>query len=172
MRSLIFATWCALTFISLSPSLARATEEFPPVITGELGLDYLPDCGLCHVKGNTGSGTAKTPFALAMKERGLQPEDAVSVRSALMDLDKDGVDSDGDGSTDIEELMAGTNPNSPSDGATVRIGDDPQYGCSVRGSSAGDPKGLPLLYVLAGLVVFALLRARVGRREVADERRG
>lgn len=92
---------------------AWATDTFPSTIQSKYSLGDLPPelCALCHTNGITGSGTVNTPFGRALRMRGLQPSDETSLRAALDALAAESVDSDGDGVTDVAELMAGTSPN-------------------------------------------------------------
>ncbi len=158
----------ALSIAVLSPCHAVATEQFPTSLAAQLTLDYVPDCSLCHSRGVTGAGTATSPFALAMKERGLQPGNVASLGQALQAMTRDGVDSDGDGATDIEELSRGTSPNSPSAGASLRDNEGPSYGCSVTPARVGRARSPTVLAALStlGALGVALLRRR--RRPVTQ----
>lgn len=92
---------------------AWATDAFPAAIQTKLGLADLPPdlCSLCHTNGVTGTGTVNTPFGKAMRMNGLLPNDTASLNAALDALAAANIDSDGDGITDVAELMAGTSPN-------------------------------------------------------------
>lgn len=48
-----------------------------------------------------------------MKARGLQPGDDTSLFAALDAMNRDTVDSDGDGTPDVQEIENDTDPNSP-----------------------------------------------------------
>ncbi len=138
-------------------STGFAKRQFPGLIQRDLSLSYEVPCSVCHLKGNTGSSTAGTPFALSLRDRGLSG-DSNSLSSALSRLQTDGVDSDGDGIPDVTELRAGTDPNSS---ANARIIDDqePGYGCggsAPRGSGDGGP-------TLGALGLLVLLIWRRGR---------
>jgi hypothetical protein len=124
-----------------SPALASAT--YPGEIQTKYGLANIPSqlCTLCH-PGATGTGTATTRFAVALQARGLVGSSPASLNMALDRLATDMVDSDGDGVTDVAELMAGTNPNvaeaSGMDGGTGGGGGggslvvpDLKYGCGA-----------------------------------------
>ena len=148
--------------LALWPASASAVPEFPHTIQRGQSLSYEPPCGVCHVKGNTGIGTAETPFALALRERGLMAGDDHSLTSALTALEKDGVDSDGDGVIDVDELSEGTDPNSP--GKTKLKGRlDPKWGCSIASAPAPTP-AQPHQLAALGLALPALLLATRRKR--------
>lgn len=92
---------------------AWATDMFPAAIQNKYMLGDLPPelCALCHTNGITGAGTVNTPFGRALRMNGLLPNDTASLNAALDALQTAMVDSDGDGVTDIDELIAGTSPN-------------------------------------------------------------
>lgn len=102
-----------LLLFLIGPASAWATAEFPSAIQSQLGLGDLPSelCGLCHTNGNGQSGTVNTPFGRSMRMRGLLPNDRASLDAALAALATENVDSDGDGVSDVTELMAATSPN-------------------------------------------------------------
>ncbi|MBF5046234.1 MULTISPECIES: thrombospondin type 3 repeat-containing protein [Myxococcaceae] len=140
-----------LLSLGASAGAAHATQNFPGAIRRELGLSYTPDCSLCHV-GAQRVGTVKTPFGTSMRARGLVFYDESSLRTALSALRAERTDSDGDGVGDIDELIAGTDPNH-APGATSG-GEEPPppptYGCSAAGAAAP----------LALLALLRLLRRR------------
>jgi hypothetical protein len=138
---------------------AAAKPQFPSVIASDLKLSYLPPCSLCHAKGNTSSATVTTHFGLALLARGLSGSET-SLTSALASLAADGGDSDGDRVSDVAELKAGTDPNSPANASLVN-NDDPGYGC---GGSPPEPRSrqasAPLLLGGALAWVLKFRRAR------------
>jgi len=143
----------------LLPSNVLASRRFPAQVATQLGLSYEPACSLCHVKGNTGPGTAETPVALSMKARGLQSGGRSSVSSSLTALDSDRVDSDGDGVTDVDELRMGTDPNSPEPTSFAGRA-DPSFGCEVgRSQERTDVLG-PFPAMMLALAIWVRVRRR------------
>ncbi|HTA88460.1 MAG TPA: thrombospondin type 3 repeat-containing protein [Polyangiaceae bacterium] len=137
-QSLSLSVLAFLTFGLSSP--AQAKPEFPSEIQSDLKLSYLVPCSVCHIEDNTGSSTPITPFALALRARGLSGDNG-SVGTSLALLAADGVDSDGDGVTDIAELKAGTDPNSSANASLIND-QEPGYGCGgspPTGRSEGGP---------------------------------
>lgn len=137
---------------------ARATPNFPPAIQQHLGLSAPPPCAICHQDGKTGTGTVTTPFGVSMRSHGLVPNDTSTLTKALDALEAEKVDSDGDGTPDIEELQAGSDPNTAGGGSIN--GPPVAYGCGASARIA--PEG-PLDAVAAfgsALAVLGLVLAR------------
>jgi hypothetical protein len=143
----------AVLLALLSPG-ARASQPFPDTLRTRLELSGAPACTVCHSNNLGGSGTVTKKFGAALRARGLEAGDTGSLADALTRLEADGVDSDGDGTGDVAELRAGTDPNTGT--GTGQGGDGAQGGCAA-GPSAG-PCAL-----LASLALLAL-RAAAGRR--------
>lgn len=121
---------------------AWASDTFPPAIMNKYGLAEMPPelCALCHTNGITGLGTVNTPFGKAVRMHGLVAGDTASLNAALDAMATENVDSDGDGVTDVAELMAGTSPNvsaAPTGGGAGGGGGGgtvlppPRYGCGA-----------------------------------------
>jgi hypothetical protein len=132
---------------------ARATPNFPGAIKDKLSAVAAPECAICHVSGRVGGrGTVNTPFGAAMRARGLVLYDEASLGTALAQIEKDGIDSDGDGTIDVDAVRMGKNPNPSSD--------VPMYGCVGRVSPAAPTdSGLPALGILV-LLAAAMIRRR------------
>ena len=157
----------AVTIVTIvaRPSVAHAVPEFPRAIERSLSLDYEPPCFLCHVKDKTGLGTAETPFALSMRDLGLSADDHNSIDTALTALTDEKIDSDGDGVDDIDELKAGTDPNTDAP-ASLRSATQPSLGCSALPHRRETSALLPVLG-LGFLLRFIGRRQRRARRDHA-----
>lgn len=140
----------------LSSSKANATSRFPSAIYYHLLLPYMPPCSLCHARGSTGPGTAQTPFALSAQARGMIKKDNNSLTAALDAMDRDAVDSDGDGVPDIQELRDDTNPNTPAN-VSLSGTSGPNAGCG-GGSTGRSPNAYPAFSLV--LLLLPLLRRR------------
>jgi len=136
----------AILSIGLVPRTAWPTDNFPSAMQRDLALSYSPPCSLCHVGGVTQQGTVNTPFGKSMRARGLVAYDENALAATLATMQDAHVDSDGDGTADIDELKAGTDAN-VSDVPGMGIGPDaslvpPEYGCTfVRHARSISPHG-------------------------------
>jgi hypothetical protein len=109
MRSALVVTSLASLFILSAGALA--SPEFPGTIRDHVGASRAPACIICHATAAGGSGTVTKDFGLAMMDAGLQAGDTAALTAALDQFQADGVDTDGDGTIDFDELAAGTDPN-------------------------------------------------------------
>lgn len=144
----------------LVSGLAAASKDYPAAMKTDLGLAAAPGCDLCHQAAADPVGPASAPFGKSMVAQGLVASDPASLAKALDGMRKAGIDSDGDGAEDLDELSWGGDPNHaslPEGGNTEPV----TYGCSagrvpVEGAGAG---------IFLGAI--ALLAARRRRRPVA-----
>jgi len=141
---------------------AQASITYPPAIQSELMLAKAPECTLCHRNDLGGAGTVVRPFGRTLVTQfGLVGgANSGALRAALSASDAAGFDSDGDGTSDIDELRMDTDPNVGASG--VETAPDvplPQTGCALGARSA--QRGslfLPLLFAAAG-AIYRLRRA-------------
>lgn len=113
----------------VTASTALATPDFPGTVQTELNLANTPDCTLCHV-GIQARGTVNTPVGTSLRQRGMVAYDEGSLLTALTALRSQAVDSDEDGTPDVEELIAGKDPNQ-SDKSPVELPPEPTFGCAT-----------------------------------------
>lgn len=158
--------------IIAAPALSGATPNFPGAVQTDLELSFVPQCTLCH-DGAPGKGTVTQPFGLSMRARGLVPGDAGTLSRALDALEAEGKDSNCNGTTDIEDLKGGHDPNTGAviDGSdkpaleATTCGDGPEiptYGCGaqIAASSAFPPGGAAAVAALLGLSLVRRRRSR------------
>ncbi len=139
----------------LAASGASATPTIPTVLQTKFKLATAPGCELCHLNGVGAASTATTPFALAVKAHGAKANDEAAFLAAFTAMQTEMTDSDGDGQSDIDELIAGCNPNVT--GCTADAGDalpPPRYGCGANSAPQG-PLAWSALLAAAGLVAVA-----------------
>ena len=142
-----------MQFIFLLGS-AWASSVYPEQVQTDVGGDCLPQCTICHETNAGGGGTVTQPFGQAMMDRGLTGGfNTAAVTDALAQMSDDAVDSDGDGTIDVDELATGSDPN-PGGLAFCDVV-LPTYGCL---STVGAPASG--LGAAAGLLALALGRRR------------
>jgi MYXO-CTERM domain-containing protein len=163
-RALSAAVGLAALFAS---DLAQASPSFPEALKSDLGLSCAVTCSLCHSGGQTGAGTVNTPFGASMRAHGLASGDTASLQAALDAMGMDLTDSDGDGTPDVEELVACGNPNGTSGGASSAA-PPPAYGCGASVAPPGPSSSGAWLAALGGLgAVWVARRSRARRRQTA-----
>ena len=148
----------ALTTLLLTlASTALGKPEFVEPLEEATGAPCLPQCNICHAS-LSGGGEPVQPFVESLERFGeIEGEDAIKAAVAL--LEQQGVDSDGDGVGDIEEIRAGQDPNYAGDALICQ----PDVGCGAhiapRPSTALWQRG-----ALLGPLVLLLGWRLVGRR--------
>jgi len=152
----------ALSTLAVAPALVHATPEFPRTITNHLGLPQDPQCGVCHAGEVTSYDTVFTPFGRSLRLQGMVAEDDASLIRALDALDREAIDSDHDTLTDIDELMAGGDPNTP---PSTGPAPDWGYGCSASAARGHTP----LTGALAAVAAVALA-VRISRKRARTPR--
>jgi hypothetical protein len=151
---------------------AGASETYPEEIQAELALPKAPSCTLCHRDEDGGNKTITRPVGLTFQRFGLTGDDNfAALDAALARARGERRDSDGDGTSDVDELVRGTDPNrrdgsqGPGEGGPVEQPIVPETGCATspapsRGLAAGR------LCAVALLLGFVLARRR-GRAQGA-----
>ncbi len=145
--------------LAAAPSAAHASPGFPGVMLDHLSLPQAPPCWVCHAGNVTSYDTVFTPFGRSLRLNGLIAEDSTSLTRALDELDRNNIDSDHDGMSDIDELMRGYDPNTP-----PFEGPAPEWkvGCDAAGGAGGAPLtgGLALTAVVGLALVGWRARSR------------
>lgn len=139
-------------------SIASASSVYPGELAAAASMPCTPTCTVCHDSNAGGAGTVVQPFGAAMMDEGLTGGgDVASLTSALAAVAAAGVDGDGDGVADVDELAAGDDPNV--DGGALCDGDvlTPTYGCVNHAP-------VPATGGVLALALGALLTRRRGGR--------
>jgi hypothetical protein len=156
----------ALPFALLATGLACATpagasQIYPEAIAAQLGSPCPPLCTLCHDTVAGGSATANRPFGIRVRTRpySLVSGDTQQLSEVLTRLEADASDIDGDGTIDIAELRAGTDPNvagsTPLECYTPPPAED-DGGCAIPRAAPGDGAA----FAASALVAVWLLARR------------
>jgi hypothetical protein len=155
-----FASTALVAGSLLVAGAASASGDYPAIVKSHLSLMSTPACTLCH-DGSPGVGTATTPFGTTAQGQGLKLGNTALLETTLDKMKTAKSDSDKDGETDIDELIAGTDPNT----AGGVVNPELTYGC-VATLAPGRPS--PSSGVAFGLALVAA--AAWARRRRSDAR--
>ncbi|MCI0573714.1 MAG: thrombospondin type 3 repeat-containing protein [Myxococcaceae bacterium] len=100
---------------ALIAGTALASEEYRGTLMTATQSDVSLPCQVCHDRSSPlgGRGTVTQPFGLALMDRGLSDANAGMLQELLAEFREQNVDTDGDGTSDFDELSLGRNPNVP-----------------------------------------------------------
>jgi len=139
---------------------ARALPEFPQELQDATDAPCSPHCNICHRDDYAGGGTVDQPFAISMERIGGLGHD---VARAVERLRQNDVDSDGDGTSDIEEISRGDDPNTAYDAGIC----GPMVGCAAVSPSA---TGTQTTWCVGLAILWYALRRRRSHSRCAELR--
>lgn len=151
---------CALLTCSLD---AAASPSYPEAVAEALNLSCAPRCTLCHAEPQGGIGTLRDDsFGSALADIGdLLDREPSKVAGAIAAVERAGVDSDGDGVSDVAELRANRDPTVPGEGVLC----GPRYGCGahIAPERARVTSSAPVAVLLGLLGALTLRRVLASR---------
>ena len=145
-----FASTALVAGSLLFAGAASASPDYPATVQSHLMLKNAPPCTLCHI-GTPNVGSATTVFATTAQKEGLKLGNTALLEATLDKMKAANDDSDKDGETDIDELIAGTDPNVAGGDAKPAL----TYGCVATlapgrpASSSGAAFGLAVVAAVA-----------------------
>lgn len=171
-----FARVCIVTLLGTLSSLgfarsAQASSDYPPALQAALDKEFpatkhcVPLCTACHNTTQGGPGNINV-FGAQLEHFGLLPGNAALVDVALQQLAAASppTDSDGDGTSDVDELNAGDSPSIAGPAGTGQFCPDITYGCGAHIAAAPPKDRLSL--IPAALVALGLIAVRRRRPTV------
>jgi hypothetical protein len=170
-RCLLFCAALGALLSSASPS--HAAPQYPVYVSDALMMPCVPACTICHQDLVGGSGTVVKPFGRAMQAAGLDGFNGLTsgeVPIALMKLEADKTDSNGDGIPDTTQLSAGEDPNTGAAFCGANAPLTPRYGCGAHIANvppAGDHSA-PIAALLGAAVLGASAHRTARRRRRAE----
>ncbi len=158
-----FALGAAFALTLLEAGAAYAHDTYPSSLASELPMPCVPQCTICHKDNLGGFGTINKAFGKAMQADGLSYL-PFTLDTAIAKMKTAPVDSDGDGVTDLDELMAGTDPNDAS--AVDLCGQTAaKYGCGAHIATIPERDGsAPIAALLTAVVLGAAAHRSVRRK--------
>jgi hypothetical protein len=155
----LWSTGLIAAGLSLAVAQGNASTVYPVEVRETLMLSEPPPCTLCHRSDVGGDGTVVTPFGRSMLELGATGDsNRATLREALLQSDSEGVDSDFDGVTDLDELRSGDDPNDNPDPGAFEDLPLPEHGCAVSVTSSR--AGAASFLLFSSLFAFAVGRRR------------
>ena len=158
--------WLVCAGVLVRVPAANASPNYPAVIDKKEGVSCprpLTRCLICHLTAAGGEGTAKQPFAMALKnDYGLSGGKAPGELAMALDSIPEDLDTDGDGTPDLQELHDCGNPSGED------LSEGPGYGCTLRPAPA-ERDGLDGLF--AALAATPILAGALALRRSARRNR-
>lgn len=163
-----------LTGVLCVPSAATASPPYPGYLQEIFAMECAPTCKVCHLTDPGTERTAVQPFVVpamyaSLGLAGKLGRDELEARlRARQMFDDDGdaatptvaVDVDMDGVSDIDELLASTDPNVPGDLSLC----GPKYGCGASIAPRPSRRSFDSPFGALGIVTVAAVIAVIRRR--------
>jgi hypothetical protein len=102
-----------LALLLLGTANVNASESYPRTLEAALEMSCAPACTTCHTRPSGGQLTANSPVGISARRAGLECCDTALLLDVFEALEASGTDSDADGTPDVAEFRAGTDPNAP-----------------------------------------------------------
>jgi len=168
------ALLCGLALASLGVTRhAQASSNYPPELARVIAKKYpnavqcVPACTACHLTTVGGPGMINK-FGASLENIGkLTPGNPGLIEAAFDKLAMANPDSDGDGTTDIDEIQQGNSPSLAFPDGQGQFCPDIRYGCGARIAAAPAPAVDRLGLLSAGCVGLGLAALRRRRRAAA-----
>jgi len=167
-RTTLIAFHLALAAVTVG-KVAGASADYPAAIQMKAILTYTPKCTLCHANIDGSDGKVATDFGRTLWALGMRGSDVGSLQSAL---DKDRArqwDTDGDGVTDVNELIGASDPSGPA----LSQFPPPEHGCAIGnvGTSRRAHGNRWAAFVVVGVFLTSHFRRRRDTRSPSQYRR-
>lgn len=161
------AALLASRVVLLWSGMAHASSNYPETIQAVTGAAAKPECTLCHTTDSGGAGTVTRPFGkLMMNKYKLTSGNPDYLKRVLSGLQAEGVDSNGNGVIDFDELAQGKDPFGAvlaDGGAAENPVPDPRFGCGATIAPNAVP-GRSWMLLLSSLGLATVLRQRTRRQ--------
>jgi hypothetical protein len=163
LRSFVALAFAGVAF--LSSGSTSASPEFPGVVQETLKMDCAPPCTICHTSPNGEAVTAVQPFVETLRTADaafMNSEEALAnaleiAKTAPCEGTNQPCDSDGNGTSDIDDLTAGNDPNT---GQPLAC---PKYGCGAHIAPERPLRNMDGTIALLALGALGIVARRVRR---------